>query len=169
MAKSKKVEKETRRLIETVTDCVKRKGDGYKFKSKNKKMVKKIKTSCVHWVYRKGKETPTVIQDPNVPGYWKCTICGQSFPIKPDEDEDVSSVANAMLMYVNQMQFFGVKLGGDASDTKMFLELKRDIPRFVKVAEHIHKRVNKRAEFEKNRANGNTMSQFAIYNGFNYN
>ena len=36
MAKSKKIEKETRRLIESVSDCIKKKGNRYKFKTKNK-------------------------------------------------------------------------------------------------------------------------------------
>ena len=72
--KSKKVEKETRRLMEGIADLVKKKGDRYKFKSKNKKVIKKVKRTCVHWIYRKGKEVPTVIQDPERPGYWKCTI-----------------------------------------------------------------------------------------------
>lgn len=169
MAKSKKIEKETRRLIETVTDCVKKKGDRYKFKSKNKKAVKKIKKTCVHWIYRKGKEYPTTVVDPNRPGYWKCMICGASFPVAPDTDEAVRNAADKFLEYVNQMQFFSVKLGGDADDTKMFIDLKRNIPRFIKVAREIRKCVYKRQAFEENRANANSMAQFDMYSNFNYN
>ena len=65
--KSKKVEKETRRLMEGIADIVKRKGDRYKFKSKNKKLIKKVKKTCPHWIMRKGKECATVIQDPEHP------------------------------------------------------------------------------------------------------
>lgn len=166
--KSKKVEKETRRLIESVTDLVKKKGDRYKFKSKNKKVIKKVKKSCVHWIYRKGKEVPTVIQDPENPGNWKCTICGASFPIKPVIYDEYRSNANKFLEYVNQMQFWAVKLGGDAEDTKMFLELRKDVPRFEKVTKQILKRVNQREAWEKNRQNSDSMSQFDIYSGFNY-
>lgn len=168
MAKSKKVEKETRRLIETVTDCVKKKGDRYKFKSKNKKAVKKIKKSCVHWIFRKGKEVPTVIPDPANPNNWKCMICGATFPVAPEEEGAYHVAANNLLQLVNQMQFFSVKLGGDKEDTKMFLDLKRNIPRFVKVSRQIRKRVCQREAFEKNRANANAMSQFDIYSCFNY-
>lgn len=169
MAKSKKVEKETRRLIETVTDCVKRKGDRYKFKSKNKKRVKQIKRTCVHWIYRKGKEVPTTIQDPNRPGYWKCMICGASFPVKPDTDDNVRLAANKLLEYVNQMQFFSVRLGGDAEDTKMFLDLRKNIPRFLKVHHQIRKCIFKREALEQNRSNNSVMSQFDVYQSFNYN
>jgi len=172
--KSKKVEKETRRLMESIADLVKKKGDKYKFKSKNKKVIKKVKKTCVHWIYRKGKEVPTVIQDPNRSGYWKCKICGASFPIKPLPTEKDSKrngyeiAADDMLGLVNQMQFWSVELGGDADDTKMFIRLKEDLPRFAKVSKQILKNVNKRDEMENNRARTDAMSQFDAYSGFGY-
>lgn len=166
--KSKKVEKETRRLIEAVGDLVKKKGDRYKFKSKNKKVIKKVKKKCVHWIIRKGKEVPTVIHDPENPNNWKCTICGASFPIKPAAMNTYFETSNNMLEFVNQMQFWSVKLGGDADDTKMFLRMKEDIPRFTKVSRQILKRVNQREAWEKNRERSDIMSQFDAYNSFNY-
>ena len=168
MAKTKTVEKETRKLMEGIADLVKKKGDRYKFKSKNKKLVKKVKKTCVHWIIRKGKEVPTVIQDPTNPENWVCTICGESFPIKPKKNSDYANASKEMLQLVNQMQFWSVKLGGDADDTKMFLSLKKAIPRFEKVSEQILKNINKREEFEKNREQGDVMSQFGAYNSFNY-
>lgn len=177
--KSKRVEKETRRLIEGITDLVKKKGDRYKFKSKNKKMIKKVKKTCVHWIIRKGKEVPTVIRDPENPKNWKCTICGASFPIKPgviekDPDDgevirnDYEDSANTFLEYVNQMQFWSVKLGGDADDTRMFIKLKENIPRFKKVYKQILKQVDKRAKMDKNRENSDVLAQFDAYAGFTY-
>lgn len=168
MAKSKKVEKETRRLMESVADLVKKKGDRYKFKSKNKKAIKKVKRSCVHWIIRKGKEVPTVIHDPEHPGNWRCTICGASFPIKPAEPDTYYASCDQMLAFVNQMQFWSVKLGGDADDTKMFIRMKESIPRFAKVSKQILKRVNQRETWEKNRERSDVMSQFDAYSGFNY-
>ena len=166
--KNKKIEKETRRLIEGITDLVKKKGDRYKFKSKNKKLVKKVKKTCVHWIIRKGKEVPTVIHDPERSGYWKCTICGASFPIKPVTQDEYAAMSKQMLELVNQMQFWSVRLGGDAEDTKMFIRLKEALPRFEKVAKQILKRVNQRDAFEKNRENSDAMAQFDAYSGFNY-
>jgi hypothetical protein len=166
--KSKKVEKETRRLMEGIADLVKKKGDRYKFKSKNKKLVKKVKKTCVHWIIRKGKEVPTVIHDPEHPGNWKCTICGASFPIKPITAEEYKQSSEEMLALVNQMQFWSVKLGGDADDTKMFIRLKESIPRFEKVSKQILKRVNQREVWERNREQSDVMSQFDAYSSFNY-
>lgn len=166
--KSKKVEKETRRLMEGITDLVKKKGDRYKFKSKNKKLVKKVKKTCVHWIIRKGKEVPTVVHDPERTGYWKCTICGASFPIKPVTHDDYVGTTKQMLEFVNQMQFWSIKLGGDADDTKMFIRLKEALPRFEKVSKQILKRVNQREAFDKNREHSDVMSQFDAYSGFNY-
>lgn len=166
--KSKKVEKETRRLMETVADLVKKKGDRYKFKSKNKKVVKKVKRTCVHWIIRKGKEVPTVIHDPEHPGNWKCTICGASFPIRPSDLNVYFNTTDNMMAFVNQMQFWSVKLGGDAEDTRMFIRLKENLPRFAKVSKQILKRVNQREAWEKNRERSDVMSQFDAYSGFNY-
>lgn len=173
MAKSKKVEKETRRLMESISDLVKKKGDRYKFKSKNKKIVRKVKKTCVHWIMRKGKEYPTVLTDPEHPGYWRCAICGAIFPIRPLESNHPKKNqyeldAEHMLSLVNQMQFYSVKLGGDAEDTKMFIDLKRNLPRFAKVSKQILKRANQREEYERNRSKGDSMSQFDVYSGYNY-
>lgn len=173
MAKSKKIEKNTRRLIESVSDMVKRKGDRYKFKSKNKKVVKKVKKTCMHWVIRKGKEYPTVVNDPERPGYWRCTICGASFPIKPLVSTDGKRSqyeidCEHMVGLVNQMQFWSVKLGGDADDTRMFIDLKKNLPRFAKVSKQILKRVNQREDYERNRSKGDSRSQFDVYSGYNY-
>ena len=166
--KNKKVEKETRRLMESVTDLVKKKGDRYKFKSKNKKKIKQVKKTCVHWIIRKGKEVPTVVHDPERNGYWKCTICGASFPITPISNAEYTNTCNNMLELVNQMQFWSVKLGGNADDTKMFIRLRESIPRFQKASKHILKIVNKRDAWDKNRENSDVMSQFDAYSGYNY-
>lgn len=170
--KSKKVEKETRRLMEAIGELVKKKNDSYKFKSKDKKKVKKVKKKCVHWTIRKGKEIPTVKHDPEHPGCWKCLICGAVFPIKPIESNGEKNAyeesVDHVVGLVNQMQFLSVKLGGDADDTKMFLRLREDLPRFAKVSKQILKRVNKREEYENNSKKGDVMSQFDAYNGFNY-
>lgn len=166
--KSKKVEKETRRLMEGITDLVKKKGDRYKFKSKNKKMIKKVKKTCVHWIIRKGKEVPTVVHDVEHPGNWKCTICGASFPIKPVSVDEYNRQVDQLLAHVNQMQFWSVKLGGDAEDTKMFIRLKENLPRFKKVSKQILKRVNQREAYENNRERSDVLAQFDAYAGFNY-
>lgn len=166
--KSKKVEKETRRLMEGIADLVKKKGDNYKFKSKNKKVVKKVKKRCVHWIIRKGKEVPTVVHDVENPNNWRCTICSKSFPIKPASQDEYVEVSRHMLELVEQMLFWSVKLGGDAEDTRMFIRLKESIPRFEKVSKQILKRVNQREAWEKNRERSDVMSQFDVYSGFNY-
>lgn len=173
MSKSKKVEKETRRLMESISDLVKKKGDHYKFKTKKKKILKKVKRSCVHWIYHKNKEIPTLVADPNHPGNWKCLICGASFPMVPlrpteKDPEPYKTEVDKMLGYVNQMQFYSVKLGGDAEDTKMFLELKKLLPKFRKASKQIVKRVEQRNKYEESKAKGSATSQFDVFAGFNY-
>lgn len=165
---TKRVEKETRRLIESVSETVKKKGNSYKFKSKNKKVVKKIKKTCVHWVYHKKKEVPALDQHPTKTNWWKCSICGAEFPIIPLNPEDYKEPVDYTLALVNQIQFYAVMLGGDADDTRMFLRLKKDLPDFEKVARRVAKKINQKEKFERNRANGTSMSQFDMYAGFGY-
>ena len=82
--KSKLVEKETRRLMESISDMVKKRDGRYQFKKKHKKkQIRRLRMTCVHWIYRKGREIPTVITDPNDHDKWRCTICGATFPVRP--------------------------------------------------------------------------------------
>lgn len=179
--KNKKIEKETRRLIEGISDLVKKKGDRYKFKTKNKKAVKKIRKTCPHWTIYKGKEIPTTNVDTEDPTMWRCAICGEKFPIRPARIEKVVDDAGRVTVYneydevisqqlslVNQIQFWSVKLGGDEDDTKMFLRLRSDLARFSKVARQVVKQVNKRQAMDRNRENTDVMSQFNAYAGFHY-
>lgn len=168
MAKKCKVEKETRKLMEAVNDLVKRKGDRFKFKSKNKKLIKKVKRDCVHWIYRKGKECPTVVHDPEHPENWKCLICGSSFPIVPMNKEAYRDSFDATKAIVDQLLFYSVKLGGDADDTKMFIQLRRNLDASAKAAKAIVKHLNKRDAMERNRQNTDAANNFNCYSGYNY-
>ena len=167
MGKKCKVEKETRRLMESMADLVKKKNDGYKFRTKGRKAIKRIKRSCVHWIMRK-KEFPTVDKDPNNPMNWKCMICGASFPIRPGTLEEYHKATDDLIANVNQMQFWSVKMGGDADDTKLFIRLKSDLARFKKIQKNILNKVNKREQWEARKANTETLSQFDGYRGYNY-
>lgn len=168
MAKSKKIEKETRKLMEGVSELVKKKGNRYKFKCKKKK-AKKVKERCVHWIYRKGKEYPLVTSDGAPKDHWRCTLCGHVFPISPKENPNIyyESIDQTM-EYLDQMVFWSVKLGGDKEDTQMFMRLKGDLPRLKKVTKQILKRVDQRQTLEKNRENSDVLAQFDSYAGFNY-
>lgn len=169
--KSKKIEKETRRLMEGVADLIKRKGDGYKFKTHSKKKRKLVKKSCPHWtIYKNGKkERPTTIEDKQHPGYWRCKICGARFKIRPEAPEEYDNAVDRVIEQINQIQFWSVKMGGDKEDTEMFLKLRNQLPRFKKVAHQVVKRVNKRDEWEKNRQRSDVLSQFDAYSSFSYN
>ena len=169
MAKNKKIEKETRRLMEAVNELVKKKGNGYKFKPKTKKKrIKAVRKTCPHWLWRKGKPVPATIPDPNRPGYWLCTVCKTSFPVKPMSLDEYNAISDSFLETVNQMQFLSVKLGGDKEDTEMFITLRKMVPRFQKATKHIHKLVNRREQWEQNRERSDALAQFDAYTGFSY-
>lgn len=165
--KNPKIEKETRRLMEGIADLVKKKGDKYKFKSGKKKQIKKIKRTCIHWIIRKGKDFPTVVLDSN-PMNWRCTICGATFPIRPGTDQEYDNAVKIIIAYVNQLQFWSAKMGGDAADTKLFLQLKQSLPRLMKVQKNILKEVRKRQQWEDRKSNTDSLSQFDSYAGYSY-
>lgn len=166
--KHKKIEKETRKIIEAISDLVKRKNDTYKFKAGKKKQIKEVKKTCVHWIVRKGKEVPTVMVDPENPENWKCRICGKSFPIKPLTPEDYQDICTQFEAVVNQGFFYSVKMGGDAEDTKVFLTLKKMIPKFNKLIRNEIKALNKRQEYEDRKLNSDNVSQFGNYSSYSY-
>ena len=167
--KNKKIDKETRQLIEGISDLLKKKGDRYKFKSGNKKTIRKVKKTCVHYIIRKGKPHPTVTQDPTRSGYWKCQLCKQSFSIKPLNDNEYLKRAENFLEDINQLQFYSLDLGGDGEDTRLFVQLKQLVPKYIKVQKNLLKAINKKSKFEDAKRNSDIMDPFANYNtGYNY-
>ena len=168
MSKKIKMDKETSRLVDVMTDLLKKTRNGYKFKNVKKKSVKKAKRLCVHWMNRKGKPVPMVHTDENNPTNWKC-ICGASFPIKPLAPEDYRQTAEEFLSHVDQISFWAVMMGGDKGDVKIISRLKQIIPEFMKIEKEVVKAMNKRHEFEERKNNTDAMGQFDSYSGFNYN
>lgn len=175
--KNKNIEKETRQLIEAMSDVLKKREDGtYKIKAKNKKEARKLRRNCVHWISKKKGIFPAVVRDSEKSNYWVCRICGEMFPIEPKKTELEDGILSDpygdqvkdILETINQFQFYAVKLGGDAKDTKMFLQLKNILPKFAKTARQIAKRINQREKFEEKRASGDVMSQFDSYSSLNY-
>lgn len=170
MKKNKKLEKETRRLVEAMSDIIKNKNGKYKFKHVKKKQIKQIKRRCVHWYMGKGgKLTPAVAEHDDKRDFWTCGICGKSFLIAPLKPEEYTQASEEFLSLVNQCFFYSVKMGGDASDTKLFLKLKELVPIFGKVAKNEIKQLNKRNEYEQRRRNNENNSQFNNYSAYYYN
>lgn len=170
--KSKKIEKETRKLIEAITDLTKKKGNRYKFRTKDKKTVKEYKLICPHWRYKKPDsredEVPAVVRHPIHNDYWQCKICGATWPVNPGEPEDYEKAVDDVLECINQIQFWAVKMGGDAEDTRMFIKLRKNLPRFKKVSRQVLKRVHKRAQWEENRKKTDALAQFDAFSSFNF-
>lgn len=169
MSKKKiKIDKETRKIIEAVSDRIKRKDGVYKIKTKNKKIRKQILRVCTHWVSTKNGEHPAVVRDPDDSSYWICTICGAKFPVPPLEVEKYEEAVDTLMSYVNQMQLYSVKMGGDEEDTKILQNLKRDLPKFKKLSKNIVKHINEREKFEKNKNNSDATSQFNAYGSWSF-
>lgn len=167
--KNKKIEKETRRLIESISDLVKYKNDRYKFKTKKKKQIKVINTTCMHWVIKNGKVKPAVQEDPAHPGMFRCRICGKLFPIQPMEKEEYEDACRSFEALVNQAAFYSVAMGGNSDDTKLFITLKKAVPRFEKVIKNEGKALAKRKEYIESRKGDNGSGQFDSWSVVNYN
>lgn len=165
--KKDKIDKSIRKLIEATSDIVKRKDGKYKVKGK-KKDVKKVKRRCVHWLETKGKIHPTIEVDPDDSSKWICQVCGGKFEVRPIEQEDRDEIIQNMEELVNQLEFWCVKMGGDADDMKVLLNMKDMLPKVQKIGNNIIKNVKKRKELEDERSGEKSMSQFDAYSGYNY-
>jgi transcription elongation factor Elf1 len=169
MAKKRRVEKSTRRFIERIADLIKEKGGKYKFRTKKKKQIKQIKKTCVHWTLtKKGQIEPVLVTDPDNPANWKCKICGAVFPVVPTTQEEVDAHFDWFMSYINQVQFYGVGMGGDKEDTNLLLQTKNLIPRVRKIGRNIIKQMEKKKEWEDRRSKTNKSSQFDGFGGFSY-
>jgi len=168
--KNKKIEKETRRLIEAISDVVRRKDGKYKFKGLNKKEIRTLKRDCPHWIIRKGTAVPTVVESQQSPGFWTCELCGASFKVRPFDDlRQYQAACKQFLSVVDQVFFYSVRMGGDADDTRMFLMLKKLVPRFGKVAKNAMKQLKKKEEYEKRNRNAQgDGGQFGHISSYNY-
>jgi hypothetical protein len=164
--KKVKIEKETRRVLEGIAELIKKKGETYKFKTKKKKEVKRIKRTCVHWTRFKGKYIPTLFNPGDNQNIWECRICGHRFPVVPDAEKG-EKAAWDFLGIVDQAQFLAVGHGGNSDDTKLFMQLKQGIPRFIKAQKSLIKFVTKRKRFE-DRFQDEGINPLEMY-GFKYN
>ena len=172
MAKKKKrskVNKETRALIEALTDMTKRSGNAYKFKSgAKKKAVRRAKKTCVHMRISKGRETPALEINPQNSEEFRCLICGATFPQAPLDQQEYDDAFVKVLKYINQIQFYANALGCDSEDSRLIIQLKASIPTFMKIQRNVRNDTIKRQKFEDNRANTNNMSQFDMGSGYSY-
>lgn len=176
----KRLDKKVRQLLESTGEMVKLKGDvnkEYRFKSKNKKQLKKIRKTCTHWIIRKGDLVPTVKRDEQNPDYWICTLCGERFQTAPYEikkdaagnviDDPYKRLTNEFTGLVNNTIFIAIKAGGDAEDTKLMLELREKAKEFKKVGKELSKLISKVKDTDR-RSKMDTMSNFDMYGSYNY-
>ena len=175
----RRIDKSTYQLLEATSDLVRRKkgSDRYKFKSKKKKDIRKIKNNCVHWIIRKGKEVPAVQEDPMNPRNWKCLICGATFPIKPElPDLDVGGsdinrydkLFDQFGQTLHQFMFWSVGFGGNENNTKMVLKMRALLREFRKSHRNILKAMNKRQKWEDNKKNTDGLNQFNTFSSYSY-
>lgn len=170
MAKKKsKIDKETRRFIEKVSDLIKkRRDDKYVLKGR-KKEIREIKKTCLHWEIRKrNKDIPAVRPHPTKEGYWECRICREVFPVGPldpgDEEQgiphEVDLICDKFLGMVNHIVLLAVRMGGDSDDIAKFIKVKRLVPDVAKMSKNICKKLNKRQKYEDNRRNNSAGGRF---------
>lgn len=161
--KIKKLDKETKQAIETVSELFKSKDGDYVIRKKKSKKVKKIlKHMCFHWLIRKNECQELVKTDAEDPKYWRCR-CGARFMKRPPSEEEREGIIDRMMELINFYQFYSVRMGGDKDDAAIFLKLKKIVPEFRKMVAALHKAIIKKAEYEENKVNSDENSQFSQY------
>jgi hypothetical protein len=167
MAKKVKIAKGTLSVIEATSDALKPRKDGsYKIKFKKKKDRRKLKENCIHWVKKK-KIIPPVTSSDAKPGYWKCLVCGELIPIKPNDEQTNANINQAFREQLNQIMLYSVKLGGDDDSTKLLLTMRKGLIKFEKLQKNVLKAMRKR-EAAQSKAKTNGADSFNVYQSYNY-
>lgn len=168
--KVKNLDKETKQCIETISDLFRNKNGEMKLRKGKKGKTKKIlRNMCFHWIIRKDQCLPLVDNDPEDPNYWLCR-CGAKFRKAPATEEERERIIDEFLSLVNSTQFYSVNMGGDKDDSALFIKLKKLIPDFRRVAKEVSKAIQKRADYEDNKAKSEELDKFgsSFYNDFSY-
>ena len=109
---------------------------------------------CRHWETRKKKLLPCVIADKEIPENWKCEFCDASFSIRPVPPLERGKAATALLNQINQVQFWGVKIGDESEIHKETLStLRKLIPEFIKIQKEIYEIVDRKNYSEEVKSN----------------
>ena len=169
MAKKKtnRIEKETRKLIETTSDLIRERPDGsFKIKGRKKKEVKNIKLLCPHWIIKKRKERATVI-DADEPGVFQCRLCNAKFWRNPLDNKNIDDICDYASALVHQIGFYMILTGCDTEDAQIITKLKRTLPRFRKMAKNVSRQITRRNDIHKNR--GRDTDNFTGHSLFKYN
>lgn len=167
--KVKRLNKETRQCLETVSELFKTKDGNIKLKKgKGKKVKKTLKSMCFHWLVRKGECRPMVETDPEDSKYWVCH-CGARFRKFPPSEEDREEIIKKMMELINTFQFYSVEMGGDKDDAALFLKMKKLMPSFAKMIKEISKAITKKADYESNKNNSDSLNPLdSYYSDFSY-
>ena len=167
---AKKVERETRRLIESISELGKYKNNDFKFNKKvKKKTVNAAKRNCLHYYSKNGRIIPTMTQAGSAPGFRKCRICGAQFKITPPSEENIDIMNATFLSEVDRVAFSAVACGGNKDDLKVCLAIKAALYKFNKIDRNVSKIMRKRSEFQTKREKSPIDDNFHSYAGYDYN
>lgn len=160
VSKSIKVESKTRSLLELLSSNIKIIDGRYVIKSKNRKRIKKVKATCMHWMYLKdgGGAVPTCVKTSS--NVMKCTVCGAEFPLAPYKPEEAQAIIESIMGIVDQSAFYSIFVGGSSADTKFLLSLRSALKDLSKTNRNVNKLVEEKVYNKSKGADGDIMSDF---------
>ena len=171
---ARRVERETRKLIKTVTSLIKKvsANNEFKFKKKeSKKYVKRVKRLCPHWYLNKrGDETPALHPSKGEPEYHECGICNALIRKRLYDMEEVDEGIGEFLKIINQMEFFAIALGSDRDTISRCTQLKELIPGFRQDCKLVVKHVKdkNKVSSDKNKEEMSLNDTFRMYRSIRY-
>lgn len=124
--------------VAVVTKYRNKKGD---LKGKNKKETKMLKGICPHNCYsKKGKKKPTIFN--NNDGTCICTMCGEKFPAKFYDNQELGNIVGDMKTLNNQAKYIATASDAGNDTVKFFSEVGVNLVNYKKYYKRVRKYVS---------------------------
>ena len=111
----------------------------------------KLRQKCCHWIKGRDKKLRPMVERVYAdPSMWKCTICQQVFPIRPQQAEEFDALIESIMANVDQAHFWNTSFHGYEwkKDMKRLIKLKKLLSRFQRDYKALVNEGNKRKYFE---------------------
>lgn len=158
MSKLKKKYADTKKAkaITTITQSVKKKG---KIKGKNKRETKTLRGMCPHHIInKKGNLKKRIITevkelDGKNEGYCFCELCGEAWPMRFMEKNDVKEATASFMELVNQYKFASTEIGSSSKNVDYGAQLGAMLANFPKMYNRTANIVEKQDSVKKKKKN----------------
>jgi hypothetical protein len=139
--------------VQTVTRSINKRGE---LKGKDKKETKYLKAICPHHKYnKKGKLKPTIFN--NNDGTCICTMCGQKFPTKLYDNDQLGQIVGDMKTLNEQAKYMAVATGSGGNGVDFFAQVGAVLAKYKKSYKKLRTIASKQSHVKEKKRKKNSM------------